>query len=215
MSLAHGTRLGRDVAIKVLPAEFASSPDRLRRFEREARTVAALNHPNVLSIHDVGTHEGAPYLVMELLDGETLQHRVAGGPLPLNKAIGVALQIVKGLAAAHEKGIVHCDLKPANVFVTSDGNVKTWTSGSQSWRRRGVSRSRQRRPRLPQRPTPPRYSGQWGTCLPSNFAAARWTIGQISSRSGACGMRCYRGSGRLQAKRSRTPSRRSSARILH
>jgi serine/threonine protein kinase/tetratricopeptide (TPR) repeat protein len=121
---AHDSRLGRDVAIKVLPAEFAADPDWLRRFEQEARAVAALNHPNILNIHDVGTHEGAPYLVMELLDGETLSHWVTAGPLPLGKAIGVAVQIVKGLAAAHEKGIIHRDLKPANVFVTSDGQVK-------------------------------------------------------------------------------------------
>ncbi len=121
---ARDTRLGRDVAIKVLPAEFASDPDRLRRFEQEARAVAALDHPNILAIHDVGTHEGAPYLVTELLEGESLRQRLEGGPLPPRKVLGVAIQVASGLAAAHEKGIVHRDLKPENLFVTSDGRVK-------------------------------------------------------------------------------------------
>jgi tetratricopeptide (TPR) repeat protein/TolB-like protein len=121
---ARDTRLGRDVAIKVLPAEFASDPDRLRRFEQEARAVAALDHPNILAIHDVGTHEGAPYLVTELLEGETLRDRIQAGPLPPRKAVEIGVHIAQGLAAAHEKGIVHRDLKPGNVFVTRDGQVK-------------------------------------------------------------------------------------------
>ncbi len=121
---AKDTRLGRDVAIKVLPAEFAADPERLRRFEREARAVAALNHPNILAIHDVGTHERTPYLVTELLEGESLRERLQGGALPVRKAVEIGLQIAQGLAAAHEKGIVHRDLKPGNVFVTKDGHVK-------------------------------------------------------------------------------------------
>ncbi|MFI5167069.1 MAG: protein kinase [Thermoanaerobaculales bacterium] len=121
---ARDTRLGRDVAIKVLPAEFADDPDRLRRFEQEARAVAALDHPNILSIHDVGTHECAPYLVTELLEGESLRQRLNGGAMPVRKAVEIAMQITQGLAAAHEKGIVHRDLKPGNVFITKDGHVK-------------------------------------------------------------------------------------------
>jgi TolB-like protein/Flp pilus assembly protein TadD len=121
---ARDTRLGRDVAIKVLPAEFAADPERLRRFEQEARAVAALDHPNILAIHDVGTHEGAPYIVAELLEGETLRERLSGGALPVRKAVECAVQIAGGLSAAHERGIVHRDLKPANVFVTKDGHVK-------------------------------------------------------------------------------------------
>jgi len=121
---ARDTRLGRDVAIKVLPAEFASDPDRLRRFEQEARAIAALNHPNILAIHDIGTHEGAPYIVTELLEGESLREKLTGSPLPPRKVLGVAIQVASGLAAAHEKGIVHRDLKPENLFVTSDGHVK-------------------------------------------------------------------------------------------
>jgi serine/threonine protein kinase len=121
---ARDIRLGRDVAIKVLPAEFAGDPERLRRFEQEARAVAALDHPNILAIHDVGTHEGSPYLVTELLEGESLRERLSSGAIPVRKAVETAVQIGQGLAAAHEKGIVHRDLKPANVFVTRDGHVK-------------------------------------------------------------------------------------------
>ena len=121
---ARDSRLGREVAVKVLPASFASDPDRLRRFEQEARGVAALNHPNILAIHDIGTHDGAPFLVTELLEGETLRERLDGGPLPVRKAIDVAVQGAHGAAAAHEKGIIHRDLKPANIFLTADGRVK-------------------------------------------------------------------------------------------
>jgi len=121
---ARDTRLGRDVAIKVLPAEFASDPERSRRFEQEARVVAALDHPNILAIHDVGTHEGSPYIVTELLEGESLRDRLSSGAMPVRKAVETAVQIAQGLAAAHEKGIVHRDLKPANVFITKDGHVK-------------------------------------------------------------------------------------------
>jgi serine/threonine protein kinase len=121
---ARDTRLGRDVAIKVLPAEFASDPDRLRRFEQEARATGQLNHPNILTVFDIGTHEGAPYIVTELLEGETLQKRLRPGGLPVRKAVEIAIEIARGLAAAHEKGIIHRDLKPANLFVTIDGRVK-------------------------------------------------------------------------------------------
>jgi eukaryotic-like serine/threonine-protein kinase len=121
---ARDTRLCRDVAIKVLPAEFASDPDRLRRFEQEARAVAALNHPNILAIHDVGTHDAIPYLVTELLEGESLRDRLRAGGVTVRKAVETAVQIAQGLAAAHEKGIVHRDLKPGNVFVTTNGQVK-------------------------------------------------------------------------------------------
>src|ERR1700736_3349388 len=111
---ARDTRLGRDVAIKVLPEALANDADRLRRFEQEARTVAALSHPNILGIHDIGTHDGAPFLVSELLEGQTLRAKLEAGPLPMRRAIEYALGIAQGLAAAHEKGIVHRDLKPEN-----------------------------------------------------------------------------------------------------
>ena len=121
---ARDPRLGREVAIKVLPASFSSDPDRLRRFEQEARAAGILNHPNITAVHDVGSEEGAPYVVSELLEGETLRSRLAGGAFSPRKALGHALQIAHGLAAAHEKGIVHRDLKPENIFVTRDGRVK-------------------------------------------------------------------------------------------
>ena len=125
---ARDTRLGRDVAIKVLPAALANDADRLRRFEQEARTIAALNHPNILGIHDIGEHDGAPFLVSEFLEGQTLREAVSG-PLPVRRAIEYALGIAEGLAAAHEKGIVHRDLKPENVFVTRDGRIKVLDFG--------------------------------------------------------------------------------------
>jgi serine/threonine protein kinase len=121
---ARDTRLGRDVALKVLPAASASDPDRVQRFEREARMVAALSHANVLAVHDVGSHAGRSYAAFELLEGQTLAQRLEHGPLGVRKAVEYAVQICQGLAAAHARGIVHRDLKPENVFVTRDGQVK-------------------------------------------------------------------------------------------
>ena len=121
---ARDPRLGREVAVKVLPATLSADPERLRRFEQEARAAAALNHPNILAVHDIGLHDGAPFIVMELLEGETLRERVTGSALPVRRAVEYATQIARGLAAAHDKGIVHRDLKPENVFVTGDGRVK-------------------------------------------------------------------------------------------
>src|SRR5271156_5090439 len=109
---AKDARLDRTVAIKILPASFSADPDRMQRFAQEARAAAALNHPNILSIYDIGEDRGAPYVVSELLEGETLRDRLRNGPLPSRKAIDYAQQIAHGLAAAHEKGIVHRDLKP-------------------------------------------------------------------------------------------------------
>ncbi len=121
---ARDPRLGRDVAIKVLPAGFSTDSDRLRRFELEARAAAALSHTNILAVHDIGTHNGSPYIVSELLEGETLRERVNRGLLPVRKTVEYAVQIAHGLAAAHDKGIVHRDLKPENVFLAVDGRVK-------------------------------------------------------------------------------------------
>ena len=121
---ARDTRLDRAVAIKVLPASFASDPDRLRRFELEAKAIGALNHPNILTIHDTGAHQGTPYIVTELLEGRELKELLDDGPLPLRQALDYARQIAQGLSAAHEKGITHRDLKPANLFVTTEGRVK-------------------------------------------------------------------------------------------
>src|SRR5208283_4648212 len=121
---ARDSRLGRDVAIKVLPSFLSADSDRLRRFEQEARAAAALSHPNILAVYQMGTYEGAPYLVSELLEGETLREPIRRGRLAVRKAIDYGVQIARGLAAAHEKGIVHRDLKPENLFVTKDGRLK-------------------------------------------------------------------------------------------
>ncbi len=126
---ARDTRLGRDVAIKLLPEALANDGDRLRRFEQEARTIAALNHPNILGIHDIGAHDGAPFLVSECLEGQTLRQKLSAVPLPVRRAIEYAVGIAVGMAAAHEKGIVHRDLKPENVFVTRDGRIKVLDFG--------------------------------------------------------------------------------------
>ena len=121
---ARDTRLGRDVAVKVLPESFARDNDRLHRFEQEARAVAALNHPNILAVFDIGEHLGSPFLVSELLEGESLRTVLDRGPLPQRKTIEYGVQIAQGLAAAHDKGIVHRDLKPENIFVSRDGRIK-------------------------------------------------------------------------------------------
>ncbi len=121
---ARDSRLKREVAVKVLPPAVSLDPDRLRRFEQEALATAALNHPNILAVFDIGTNDGSPYVVSELLEGETLRERLRSGPIPLRKALDYALQVAHGLAAAHEKGIIHRDLKPENIFVTKDGRVK-------------------------------------------------------------------------------------------
>jgi serine/threonine protein kinase len=121
---AQDTRLDRTVAVKVLLASIAADPERLRRFEQEARTLAALNHPNILAVHDLGTHNGTPYLVSEFLEGETLRDKLEAGPVPVRKATEYALGIANGLAAGHSKGIVHRDIKPENIFLTTDGRIK-------------------------------------------------------------------------------------------
>jgi eukaryotic-like serine/threonine-protein kinase len=121
---ARDTRLGREVALKILPSSFTSDADRLRRFEQEARAVAALNHPNILAIHDIGEEGGSPFIVSELLEGTSLRSELEGGALTSRKAAEYAVQIAHGLAAAHDKGIIHRDLKPENIFITRDGRVK-------------------------------------------------------------------------------------------
>ncbi len=121
---ARDTRLGREVALKVLPPEHAGDPERQRRFEREARAVAALSHPNILALHDAGAEDGTSYAVFELLEGETLRARLERGPLPVRKVVELAVQVCRGLAAAHTRGIVHRDLKPENLALTDDGRIK-------------------------------------------------------------------------------------------
>ena len=121
---AHDARLNRDVAIKILPGEYAADPERVHRFEQEARATATFSHPNIVVVYDVGARTGGLYVVTELLEGETLRQRLSGGALPTRKATDYASQVASGLAAAHEKGIIHRDLKPDNIFITRDGRVK-------------------------------------------------------------------------------------------
>src|ERR1035438_2767072 len=121
---ARDATLKRDVAIKVLPEYWSRDPERLRRFEQEAQATAALNHPNIMSIFHVGQYEGSPYIVTELLQGETLRDRIRKGPMRLPEVLDIGVELARGLAAAHDAGIVHRDLKPDNVWVTKDGRVK-------------------------------------------------------------------------------------------
>ncbi|MGH9523732.1 MAG: serine/threonine-protein kinase, partial [Terriglobales bacterium] len=132
---ARDSRLDREVAIKVLPTAVAGDADRLQRFQAEARAVAALDHPNILQLHDIGEHEGAPYLVCELLDGQSLREALDAGGIGQRKAIEYGCRIADGLAAAHDKGIVHRDLKPENIFVTTEGRVKILDFGLAKLRR--------------------------------------------------------------------------------
>ena len=132
---ARDTRLLRDVALKVLPESFTTDPDRLRRFEQEARAVAALNHPNIVSVYDVGDVGGVHYIVSELLEGETLRQLISPSGMAVRKATELAVQLAQGLAAAHEQGIVHRDLKPENIFITRNGRLKILDFGLAKLRR--------------------------------------------------------------------------------
>src|SRR5258708_19531321 len=121
---ARDERRGRDVALKLIRAASSANPDHLRRFELEARAAAALNHPNIVAVYDIGINDGSPYIVCELLEGKTLRQRLAEGALPVRIAVDYSLQIVQGLIAAHDRRIVHRDLKPENLFVTTDERIK-------------------------------------------------------------------------------------------
>src|SRR5439155_2340203 len=136
---ALDSRLGRDVALKILPESFARENDRLERFETETRAVAALNHPNILAVFDIGQHNGSPFMVSELLEGETLRKLLEDGPLPQRKAVDYGVQIAQGLACAHEKGVVHRDVKPENIFVTRDARVKILDFGLAKQARMGAA----------------------------------------------------------------------------
>lgn len=163
---ARDPRLGRDVAVKVLPASFSSDPERMRRFEQEARAAGLLNHPNVTAVYDIGTVDGSPYVVSELLEGETLRARLAGGPLAPRRAVDYAIQTAHGLAAAHEKGIIHRDLKPENLFVTKDGRVKILDFGLAKLTQRDGDGSRTDLPTTPAGTEPGVVMGTLGYMSP-------------------------------------------------
>ena len=152
---ARDSRLGRDVAVKVLPGSWAQDEDRLRRFEHEARAVGSLNHPNLLTIFDVGSYLGSPYLVSELLEGTTLRSTLESEVLPLRRALDYAVQIAHGLDAAHEKGIIHRDLKPENLFITRDGRAKILDFGLAKLTRPSESRAEETDARTATSPSSP------------------------------------------------------------
>src|SRR6516165_9452794 len=126
---AKDTKLGRDVALKILPASFTNDPERVARFRREAQVLASLNHPHIAQIYGIDEANGTQFLVLELVDSESLDKRIARGPIPVDEALGIARQIAEALEAAHEKGIIHRDLKPANIALTSDHQVKVLDFG--------------------------------------------------------------------------------------
>ena len=207
---ARDTRLHRDVAVKVLPRDFVADADRLRRFEQEAKTLATLNHPNVLTIHDAGVHDGAPYLVSELLEGKTLREEMNGGALPVRKATEYALQIAHGLAAANGKGVTHRDLKPENIFVTKDGRVKILDFGLAKLRpnQRSEIRNWVKLPpsvsiRMPSS-TPPSRAWCWAhrlTCRRSRCAGNRRITARTFSLLARCSTKCSAARARFGAIR--------------
>jgi serine/threonine protein kinase len=203
---ARDTRLDRDVAIKTLPADVASDPVRRQRFEREARAVAALNHPGLLSLYDVGDADGVTFIVTELLEGETLRDRLLRGPLAWQRVQEWGAAAADALAAAHERGIVHRDLKPENLFLTRDGRLKISTSASRRscWSTRARPRRRRwRRPR--HRPRGPESCwARSATCRPSRRAAKPSTRAATSSRSAACSTSVSAASARSRGTRRRS-----------
>ena len=215
---ARDPRLGREVAVKVLPPQFAGDPDRLRRFELEARAAGGLNHPNVLGVLDVGSEDGHPYVVSELLEGETLRQRLRVAALTPKKAMEVAVQIAHGLAAAHDKGIVHRDLKPENLFVTREGRVKILDFGLAKLTRDGspddeVTLASGDTPRRGRRGghRSGRHPGHRRLHVARAGArAARRPRARTSSRSASCSTRWSRAGGPLPARRTPRRSRRSS-----
>ncbi len=198
---ARDTRLGREVAIKVLPSAFSTDADRLRRFEQEARAAGQLNHPNILAIYDVGTHKGSPYIVCERLEGETLRDRLKRTALPQRRAIEVAVQIARGLAAAHEKGIVHRDLKPENLFLTSDGRLKILDFGLAKLTRPQSDGSRTDSTESQVGTLSGLVLGTVGYMAPEQVRGRQWITARTSSTSGPFSTRCSQVSGHSGASR--------------
>ena len=206
---ARDTKLDRDVAVKVLPQSLSADRDALARFEREAKAVAALSHPNILAILDFGTHEGTAYAVMELLEGETLRASSTRGPIPQKQAVDYALQVAKGLSAAHEKGIVHRDLKPENLFVSRDGHLKILDFGLAK-KVEAVSPGEQTRaPTGSGHTEPGTVMGTMGYMSPEQVGGCPSITARTSSPSGRSCTRCSRGRRRSSGTRRATRWRRS------
>jgi serine/threonine protein kinase len=188
--------LGRDVAIKTLPASVAKDADRLARFEREAKLLAALNHSNVAAIYSVHEFQGVRFLAMEYVEGEDLATRIARGPLPFEQTLAIARQIAEGLEEAHEKGIVHRDLKPANVKLKPDGRVKVLDFGlAKALDATEVPHSSHLATQAGL------VMGTAHTCRPSKRVDCRSTRGPTTGRSASCCSRCSAADGRLSARR--------------
>ena len=189
---ARDSRLGRDVALKILPDLFAADPERVARFQREAKTLASLNHPNIGGIHDLEETNGITAIVMELVEGEDLAERIARDAIPLDDALPIARQIAEALVAAHEQGIIHRDLKPANVKVRDDGTVKVLDFGlakpmEVAGVRRAARSCRRSSPAMTQAGV---ILGTALTWRRSRRRGDRQTSGATSGRSSACSTRC-------------------------
>ncbi len=189
---ARDAKLNRDVAIKVLPEAVAKDTERLARFRREAQVLASLNHPHIAAIYGLEEAGGIEALVLELVEGDTLAERIAGGPVPLDEALDIARQIARALEAAHEKGIVHRDLKPANVKLDPAGQVKVLDFGlAKALSSDGSSPDVTSSPTLTRpRRRPASSSGPRPTCRPSRPAESPWTSARTSGRSGPCSTKC-------------------------
>jgi len=189
---AKDRKLGRDVAIKVLPEEFAKDADRVARFQREAKLLASLNHPNIAAIYGLETFDGTNFLVLELIEGETLADRIRSGPIPVEESLKRALQIAEALESAHEKGVIHRDLKPSNIKVTQEGKVKVLDFGlakAYAGDREEVN--------LSNSPTLSNAATQQGVILgtaaymsPEQARENQWTRKLMSGLSGVCCSRC-------------------------
>ena len=200
---ATDSKLGRSVAIKFLPEAFSHDNERVARFEREARVLASLNHPNIAAIHGVEESGGRHFLVMELVPGDTLADRIERGPIPIDEALRIATQIAEALEEAHEKGITHRDLKPANIKVTDAGAVKVLDFGlAKASSANGANvASRIRRQRCMTATSPGMILGQRRTCHRSRPTGKRPHGPQISGRLGACCTKCSPGAAYLRATR--------------